>query len=152
MEAMAHASPVALAFEAIVGKTLDRLLELRAGLDSTLARVAESVARGHLVAVLEHFDNFVATGDVSLHRAFLRTYLAMRAAEGQPPAAALSTLVTIGDTAAQVAQEQFGTRPEGPELVVLLTRVTSSTARIVNDLIADDLAQRLVQWREVRGA
>ena len=41
-------------------------------------------------------------------------------------------------------------RPD--ELVVLLTRVTSSTARIVNDLIADDLAQRLVQWREVRGA
>ena len=40
-----------------------------------------------------------------LHRAFLHTFLAMRAAEAQGPAAVLAMLVAIGDTAAQVAQE-----------------------------------------------
>jgi hypothetical protein len=31
----------------------------------------------------------------------------------------------------------------------LLTRVTASTARAVNDLIADELARRLSQWNEL---
>ena len=38
--------------------------------------------------------------------AFLHTFLAMRAAEAQSPASVLAMLVAIGDTAAQVAQEE----------------------------------------------
>ncbi|HSN28178.1 MAG TPA: hypothetical protein VLT45_17955, partial [Kofleriaceae bacterium] len=53
--------------------------------------------------------------------------------------------VAIGDTAAQVAQES----PESVELTLLLTRVTASTARAVNDLIADELDRRLAQWRDL---
>jgi hypothetical protein len=73
----------------------------------------------------------------------------MRAAEAQAPAAVLATLVAIGDTAAQIAQEAGAGTSEGAELTLLLTRVTATTARQVSDLIAEELGRRLGTWREL---
>ena len=142
---MSTAPPVARAYDALRPKMLQRLLEIRATLDPTLGRLDEPTASAQIDAVLEHIGNFLATGDVGLHRAFLHTFLAMRAAEEQGPAAVLAMLVAIGDTAAQVAQES----PEAADLTLMLTRVTASTARAVNDLIADELDRRLAQWRDL---
>jgi hypothetical protein len=58
-------------------------------------------------------------------------------------------LVAIGDLAAQVAHGAAGESGPGAELTLLLTRVTASTARAVNDLIADELARRLGQWEQL---
>ncbi|HSN30410.1 MAG TPA: hypothetical protein VLT45_29175 [Kofleriaceae bacterium] len=142
---MSTAPPVARAYDALRPKILERLLEIRATLDPTLGRLDEAAASAQIDAVLEHLGNFLTTGDVGLHRAFLHTFLAMRAAEAQGPAAVLAMLVAIGDTAAQVAQES----PDAVELTLLLTRVTAATARAVNDLIADELDRRLTQWRDL---
>lgn len=136
---------MARAYDALRPKILQRLLEIRGTLDPTLGRLDEPTAGAQIDAVLEHIGNFLATGDVGLHRAFLHTFLAMRAAEAQGPAAVLAMLVAIGDTAAQVAQES----PDATELTLMLTRVTASTARAVNDLIADELDRRLAQWRDL---
>ena len=143
--------PVARAYEALRPKILQRLLELRATLDPSLSRLDETTARNQIGAVLEHLGNFIATGDLGLHRAFLHTFLAMRAAEAQPPASVLAMLVAIGDTAAQVAQEEGAGTTEGAELTLLLTRVTATTARSVNDLIADELDRRKRTWTEMKG-
>ncbi len=51
-------------------------------------------------------------------------------------------------TAAQVSQEE-PPGPDGNELTLMLTRVTTSTARLVNDLIAEELDRRLAQWAEL---
>jgi len=134
--------PLAQAYEALRPKILQRLLELRATLDPSLGRLDELAARAQITAVLEHLGNFIATGDVGLHRAFLHTFLAMRAAEAQSSASVLATMVAIGDTAAQVAQEEGAGTTGGAELTLLLTRVTASTARLVNDLVADELERR----------
>jgi hypothetical protein len=134
--------PLASAYEALRPKILQRLLELRSTLDPSLGRLDEATARSQMGAVLEHLGNFIATGDVGLHRAFLHTFLAMRAAEAQSPASVLAMLVAIGDTAAQVAQEDGAGTAEGAELTLLLTRVTASTARLMNDLIADEVDRR----------
>jgi hypothetical protein len=146
-------SAAARAFEVLRPQILQRLLEMRASLDPSLGRVDEDTARAQIGAVLEHLGNFITTGDAGLHRAFLHTFLAMRAAEAQGPAAVLAMLVAIGDTAAQVAQEAG---PQGNELTLLLTRVTAATARAVNDLVADELARRAEEWqllvRRERGA
>jgi hypothetical protein len=101
--------------------------------------------------VLDHLGNFIATGDLGLHRGFLQTFLAMRAAEAQSPASVLAMLVAIGDTAAQVAQEDAGgpAGSDGAELTLLLTRVTASTARAMNDLIAEELGRRAAQRAEL---
>jgi len=140
---------VARAYDELRPKILQRLMEIRATLDPTLGRLEEATASAQISAVLDHVGNFIATGDLGLHRAFLHTFLAMRAAEAQGPAQVLAMLVAIGDTAAQVAQEDGAGTPEGAELTLMLTRVTASTARAINDLIADELERRLAQWREL---
>lgn len=142
-------APLSRAYEALHPKILQRLLELRASLDPSLARLDDATARGQVGAVLDHLGNFIATGDLGLHRAFLHTFLAMRASEAQSPASVLAMLVAIGDTAAQVAQEEGAGTTEGAELTLLLTRVTASTARAVNDLIAEELDRRMKSWREL---
>jgi len=143
-------APLAEAFDALRPRILQRLLELRSTLDPSLGRLDEGTARSQMGAVLEHLGNFIATGDVGLHRAFLHTFLAMRAAEAQSPASVLAMLVAIGDTAAQVAQEEGAGTTEGAELTLLLTRVTASTARLLNDLIADELDRRKRSWGDMK--
>ena len=150
MSTSSTVSPLARAFEALRPKILQRLLELRSTLDPALGRLDEATARSQMSAVLEHFGNFIATGDIGLHRAFLHTFLAMRAAEAQSPASVLAMLVSVGDTAAQVAQEDGAGTTEGAELTLLLTRVTASTARLLNDLIADELARRKQRWDDLK--
>ena len=146
---MSTEPPLARAYDNLRPIVLQRLLDMRATLDPSLGRLDEAVARAQIGAVLDHLGNFIATGDLGLHRAFLHTFLAMRAAEAQGPAAVLAMLVAIGDTAAQVAQEDGAGTTEGAELTLLLTRVTASTARLLNDLIADELERRLAQREEL---
>lgn len=141
--------PLARAYEALRPKILQRLIDLRSSLDPSLGRLDDASARSQIAAVLEHLGNFIATGDLGQHRAFLHTFLAMRAAEAQSPASVLAMLVAIGDTAAQVAQEDGAGTAEGAELTLLLTRVTASTARAVNDLIATELERRTTSWGEI---
>src|SRR5262250_3341470 len=136
---MPTAPTLARSYEALRPRVLERLLELRSTLDPSLGRLDDATARAQIGAVLDHLGNFIATGDVGLHRGFLHTFLAMRAAEAQSPASVLAMLVAIGDTAAQVAQEGGGAEGDATELTLLLTRVTASTARVVNDLIAEEL-------------
>lgn len=145
---MSTVPPLARAYDGLRPKILQRLLDMRATLDPSLGRMDEATARAQINAVLEHIGNFIATGDLGLHRAFLHTFLAMRAAEAQGPAGVLALLVAVGDTAAQVSQEE-AKGPEGSELTLLLTRVTASTARAVNDLIAEELERRFAQWNEL---
>ena len=145
---MSTVPPLARAYDQLRPKILQRLLDMRTTLDPSFARLDESVAHAQIGAVLDHLGNFIATGDLGLHRAFLHTFLAMRAAEAQGPAAVLAMLVAIGDTAAQVSQEELH-GSEGAELTLLLTRVNASTARAVNDLIAEELERRLAQWAEL---
>jgi len=146
---MSTVPTLARSYEALRPKVLQRLLELRSTLDPSLGRLDDATARAQIGAVLDHLGNFIATGDLGLHRAFLHTFLAMRAAEAQSPASVLAMLVAIGDTAAQVAQEAAAGTPDGTELTLLLTRVTASTARGVNDLIAEELGRRVAQQTEL---
>jgi hypothetical protein len=146
---MSTVPTLARAYEILRPKILQRLLELRSTLDPSLGRLDDATAHAQIGAVLDHIGNFIATGDLGLHRGFLHTFLAMREAESQPPAGVLAMLVAIGDTAAQVAQEAANGTPEGGELTLLLTRVTASTARGVNDLIAEELARRMAQRTEL---
>jgi hypothetical protein len=146
---MSTVPALARLYEALRPKILQRLLDLRSTLDPSLARLDEETVRAQVDAVLEHLGNFISTGDLRLHRAFLQTFLAMRAAESQSPATVLATLVAIGDTAAQVAQEEGASTAQGAELTLLLTRVTASTARALNDLIAEELETRRRSWSDL---
>jgi len=142
--------PLATAYELLRPRILQRLLVLRGTLDPALGRMDELTAKAQVGAVLDHLGNFIVSGDMGQHRAFLHTFMAMRAAEAQSPAAVLAMLVAIGDTAAQVAQDEGAGTAEGAELTLLLTKVTATTARAVNDLIAEELERRLGTWGDLR--
>jgi hypothetical protein len=146
---MSTAPPVSHAFEAVRPAILERLLELRTSIDPILARVDEATARAQLASVVDHIGNFITTGDLGLHRAYLHTFLAMRAAESQEPGAVLAMLGAIGDIAVRVAQEAGAGNADGAELTLMLARVTASTARALNELIAEELERRLAQRREL---
>jgi len=146
---MSTEPPLARAYDNLRPIILQRLLDMRATLDPSFGRIDEATARAQISAVLEHLGNFLASGDLGSHRAFLQTFLAMRAAEAQGPAAVLAMLVAIGDTAAQVAQDELAGSIDGSELTLLLTRVTATTARAINDLVAEELARRTGQWNEL---
>ncbi len=143
-------APLATTYELLRPRILQRLLELRGTLDPALGRMDEPTAKAQVGAVLDHLGNFIVSGDMGQHRAFLHTFLAMRAAEAQSPAAVLAMLVAIGDTAAQVAQDEGAGTAEGAELTLLLTKVTATTARAVNDLVAEELERRIGTWSELR--
>jgi hypothetical protein len=145
---MSTVSTLTRSYEVLRPKVLQRLLELRSTLDPSLGRLDEATAHAQIAAVLDHLANYIATGDLGLHRAFLHTFLAMRAAEAQSPASVLAMLIAIGDTAAQCAQES-GDDPDSAALTLLLTRVTASTARAINDLIAEELARRVAHRGEL---
>jgi hypothetical protein len=145
---MSTVPALARAYEALRPQMLARVLELRDTLDPALGRLDAAAARAQIDAVLEHIGNYLATGDLGMHRAFLHTLLAMRAAEGVAPASVLATLVAIGDTAAQVAEDGSG----GAELTRVLARVTVTTARAMNDLIAGELELRTRSWGELSRA
>src|SRR5262245_51416912 len=140
---MSSVSTLARSYEALRPAILQRLLELRSTLDPSLGRLDEANARAQIDAVLDHLGNFIATGDLGLHRAFLHTFLAMRAAEAQSPASVLAMLVAIGDTAAQVVQEQADRLADGGALTLLLARVTGHPAGEDNDLIGEELDRRV---------
>ena len=142
--------PLASTYEALRPRILQRLLDLRATLDPSLGRLDEPTARGQVGAVLDHLGNFIASGDLGHHRAFLHTFLAMRAAEAQSPASVLAMLVAIGDAAAQVVQDEAAGTDQAAALTLLLTRVTATTARAVNDLIAEELERRTVARAELK--
>jgi hypothetical protein len=143
------ASPSSEAFDALRPFIVSRLLELRSSLDPALARSDEVTARAQIESVLDDLSGFIATGDLATHRAFLTAFVAKRAAEELGPSAAMSTLVAIGDTAAQVVQEQ---QPggHGDELALLVARITAGSVRVVNDLIAEELARSRAQSQELR--
>jgi len=128
---------------------LAKLLELRGTLDPVLARVDEATARIQLNALLTHVGNLLATGDLASHAGFLRTFLAIRAAEAQGPSAALGALVAICDAAVRVAQDDLGIDARTQPLIAALTQVTVITARLINNLVAEELESRLRQRREL---
>ena len=59
---------LARSYEALRPRVLERLLELRATLDPSLGRLDDASARAQIGAVLDHLGNFIATGDLGLHR------------------------------------------------------------------------------------
>ena len=138
---MAVTAKPARTYERLQQRILERTLELRASLDAGLARTDETAARAQISSMLDQLGTFLTTGDRALHRGYLQSLLAMRAAEAQSPSAVLGTLVAISDIATQVALETPG--PEHAALALHLTRTIAASAKLFNDLLADELTSRL---------
>ena len=143
-----HASALARLRPALIA----RLVDVRASLDHGMARLDDAAARAQLEPLIDHQLAFLATGDPAILRGFLRTWRAMRAADGAGPESLLHLVIAIGDVFAQHAQQELGPGARTAEVVSSLARVSWSTARLVVELIAEELAARTAQLRELEGA
>lgn len=127
------------AFERLRPPVLVRLLEIRASLDPALARLGNDDARLLFDGVLQGLRTLLLTGDHLLHRGFVQTFVALRGSDGVAPDHALRLLVEIGDVALQVAKRE---RPDDPTLLLAISSALRVTARMVNDMLAEEIAKR----------
>jgi len=132
------------AFEGLRPAMMTRLLEVRPSLDHAFARLSEDEARALFDGVLLGLLTLLRTGDHGLHRGFVQSFIALRGADGLTPDHALRILVSIGDVAIAVAKQA---QPDDPTLVLAITHAVRVTARLVNEVVADELSRRLAQRR-----
>ncbi|HVV84342.1 MAG TPA: hypothetical protein VHE35_14845 [Kofleriaceae bacterium] len=133
------------AFDELRPTMLARLVEVRASLDHAIARWPSEAAQAMFEKVLLGLQTLMASSDQALHRGFVRSFVALRGAEGLAPDHALRLLVAIGDVAIQVAK---AARPDDTALPLAITYALRITARQVNEVTADELARRLAQRRQ----
>lgn len=130
------------AFEQLRPQVLARLIEVRGSLDHAIARTSPDEARALFDAVLHALATLLVTGDHTLHRSFLQSFLALRGAEAIPPDHAQRLLVAIADVAGQVARARF---PDDPTVGLAVNHAARITARLVNDVLAEELERRVAQ-------
>lgn len=128
-----------------------RLVEVRSSLDPGFARLEPRAAAAQFEAVLTHQEGFLATGDATALRGFLRSFRALRAAEGLGAENLLHAVIALGDVAIQVAQRDLGPGPRTAELIASLARLHRATARLVVEIIAEELDGRVAQLRSLAG-
>jgi hypothetical protein len=131
---------------------LDRLVEVRSSLDHGFARLDDAAARAQLEQVIEHQLGFLATSDAAILRGFLRSYRAVRAGEGLGPENLLHAVIAIGDVAAQTIHKELAPGPRTAELASSWARVSWATARMVVEIIAEELVGREGQLRDLEEA
>ena len=130
------------AFEQLRPQVLARLIEVRGSLDHAIARLSADEARAMFEGVLHALSTLLVTGDHTLHRGFLHTFVAVRSTEGLGPDHAQRLLVAIADVAATLARAQH---PDDPTTALAINHAARLTARMVNDGIAEELDRRSAQ-------
>lgn len=126
-----------------------RLVEVRSSLDHGFARLDEATARAQLEQLFDHQLELLATDDATALRGFLRTYRAVRAADGLGPENLLHAVIAVGDVTAQVLHKEQPPGARTAELASAWARVSWMTARLVVEIIAEELAGRAAQLREI---
>jgi len=132
------------AFAGLRPVILAGVLEVRASLDHAFARQTPVEAHDLFEAVLMGLQTLLLTGDHALHRGFVQSFIALRGADGLAPDHAQRVLVAIGDVAVQVVRRD---RPDDATLALAVISAIRVTARLVNDIVADDVAKRSAQRR-----
>lgn len=139
----------AAVFAGLVPSIVARLVEVRSSVDHGFARLDDAAAKAQLEGLLSHQLSFLTTGDPALLRGFLRSYRAMRAGDGLGPENLLHAVIAVGDVATQIIQRDLGPGVRSAELVSSWARVSWSTARMVVEILAEELAGRVAQLREL---
>jgi hypothetical protein len=142
---MSGAPAFVTAFEGLRPAVLARLLEVRSSLDHAFARLTPEDAGALFEGVLIGLRTFLLTGDQGLHRGFVQSFIALRGADGLAPDHAQRVLVAIGDVTVQVVRRD---RPDDMTLMLAVIAAIRVTARLVNEVVADELAKRTAQRRQ----
>lgn len=127
---------------------LERLLEVREGLDESFLSLAEDVATERFQLLVDRYQTYLGDGDVDRHRRFIRRWLALRLGEGRSAESVLHGLVATGDVLVQIARADLPPKTSAVVFVRELQRMTYVTARLVVDVLAEDLERKSLMGSE----
>jgi hypothetical protein len=126
---------------------LARLDEVREALDESYQGLELDTARERFEILVDRYEGYLDKSDLDGHRRFLRRWLALRLAEGRSPESVLHVLVAVGDVLVQVSRANLPPAPATLDLVRELQRLTYVTARLVVDILAEDLERKSASVR-----
>ena len=132
-------------FESLREDVLDRLMEVRSGIDLAYAGIPERFVRPQFDVVLGKMGSFLRTGEVDRYREFARRWVAMRMGEGFAPESLLHSVASIGDMVVRVARSRLGAAREADEFVREVSRMSFWAARVLVEILAEELASRELQ-------
>jgi hypothetical protein len=138
----------ATTFESLRPHILDRLVEVRGAIDHGYAAIADDVIRAQFDQVLDRMQAYLTDGDNARYRGFASRWVAMRIGEGFPPENIAHALVAFGDVVVQVGKHRLGTGDDAMKFVRAATQMNFALARMIVEILADDMAAR----REQRNA
>lgn len=121
---------------------LARLLEVREALDESYRSLSSEAASERFELLVDRYVAYLGDSDTEGHRRFLRRWLALRLAEGRSAESVLHALVAAGDVLVQVARTSLPPSGSTLEMVRELQRLTFVTARLVVDILAEDLERK----------
>lgn len=127
-------------FETIRPDVVARAIEVRASIKLGLAAQAPEVAAAALDAVLDRMVGFLHDRDPERYRGFISRWAAFHLGEGFEPEDLIHSVVTLGDVVVQVARQRLPASDETVALVRDLVRMTHAMARLVVDVLGDELA------------
>lgn len=136
-------------FESLREEVLGRLVEVRSSIDHAYAAVPDDVIRDQFDQVLGRMRVFLADGDAAKYRSFLHRWSAMRVGEGFSAENLIHSMVALGDLVVQTARRHLGQTDETTEFSREVVRMVALGARLIVDNMADELARRLEQKRDL---
>jgi hypothetical protein len=130
-------------------QVLDELLASRAAVDHVHHGMDEAELRAQLEALLAKLQVYLGDRDPLSFRDYLRRWVAMRVSAGARHENLIPALVGVGDTAIEVARKDLGDTDETRAVMRALAQANFVAARVVVEVLADELKRRRTQLVEL---
>lgn len=130
----------ALTFEALRPEVLERLLDVRGGLDHMPPGAPPAGIRQEFEAVLDRMQSYLLDGDADKYRSFTVRWLAFRLGQGFSPENLIHSVVALGDVILDVARGRLPGGWERAEFAREVARMSLFAARVIVDALAEELA------------
>jgi hypothetical protein len=101
--------------------------------------------------VLDKMQGYLHSEDVHSYRSFAQRWVAMRMSDGFAPENLIHSVVSIGDVVDQVARERLGATQESHLFVRSVQRLSYVAARLLVEILADELERRRDHRRRLGG-
>lgn len=136
-------------FDTIRADVLERLVEVRGSIDHAYASLSDEIVREQFGVVLDKMRSYLVTQNPELYRSFATRWLAMRTGQGFAAENIIHSVVALGHVVMDVAKARFGPTPQYYSFARAMSHLNYVAARMLVELLADELARRTSQYREL---
>jgi len=132
-------------------EVIDQLVGARGTVDHVYHEMEDDELRSLFVVLLGKLGTYLQDHDPRGFRSYVRRWVALRVGAGARHENLIPALVSVGDTAIEVAQEREGDTDQVRALMRSLAQANFLAARVVVEVLADEYARRRLQLRGLTG-